>query len=67
MLFRSEERVLKSAGTSPSGLQMNLGLGNRINDDSRKGAKGAKFGEIGKYFSLRSWRIGAMRRRSDKE
>jgi hypothetical protein len=33
-----------------------LGLGNRINDDSRKGAKGAKFGEIGKYFSLRSWR-----------
>ncbi len=25
-------------------------------DDSRKGAKGAKFGEIGKFFSLRSWR-----------
>jgi hypothetical protein len=23
---------------------------------SRKGAKDAKFGEIGKYFSLRSWR-----------
>ncbi len=28
-------------------------------DDSRKGAKGAKFGEIGKYLSLRSWRLGA--------
>ncbi len=28
----------------------------RIKDDSRKGAKDAKFGEIGKYFSLRSWR-----------
>jgi hypothetical protein len=26
---------------------------------SRKGAKDAKFGEIGKYFSLRSWRLGA--------
>ncbi len=36
----------------------NLGLGDRINDDSRKGAKDAKFGEIGKYFSLRSWRLG---------
>jgi len=35
---------------------MNLGLGNRISDDSRKGAKDAKFGEIGKYLSLRSWR-----------
>jgi len=45
-----------------------MGLGNRINDDSLKGAlrwtqggehsrttKDAKFGEIGKYFSLRSW------------
>ncbi len=33
----------------------------RIEDDSRKGAKGAKFGEIEKYFSLpslRSWRLG---------
>ena len=30
--------------------------GNRIKDDSRKGAKGAKFGEVGKYFSLRSLR-----------
>jgi len=28
----------------------------RIKDDSRKDAKGAKFGEIGKEFSLRSWR-----------
>jgi hypothetical protein len=38
----------------------NLVLGNRINDDSRKGAKDAKFGEIGKFFffSLRSWRLG---------
>jgi len=26
---------------------------------SRKGAKHTKFGEIGKYFSLRSWRLGA--------
>jgi len=30
-----------------------------MNDDSRKGAKDAKFGELGKYFSLRSWRLGA--------
>ncbi len=33
----------------------------RIEDDSRKGAKGAKFGEIEKHFllsSLRSWRLG---------
>ncbi len=33
------------------------------------GAKGAKFGEIEKYFSLpslRSWRLGTIRRRSDK-
>jgi hypothetical protein len=27
--------------------------------DSRQGAKLAKFGEIGMYFSLRSWRLGA--------
>jgi hypothetical protein len=26
---------------------------------SRKDAKHAKFGEIGRYFSLRSWRLGA--------
>jgi hypothetical protein len=26
---------------------------------SRKDTKHAKFGEIGKYFSLRSWRLGA--------
>ncbi|MEE8077095.1 MAG: hypothetical protein V3T60_15920, partial [Candidatus Binatia bacterium] len=26
---------------------------------SREGAKDAKFEEIGKYFSLRSWRLGA--------
>jgi len=32
---------------------LNLGLGNRINDDSREGAKLAKFGAIGRYFSLR--------------
>ncbi|MFQ5918290.1 MAG: hypothetical protein ACE5I0_10820, partial [Candidatus Binatia bacterium] len=25
----------------------------------RKGAKHAKFGEIGRYFSLRPWRLGA--------
>ncbi len=50
----------------------------RIEGDSRKGAKGAKFGEVGKYFSLRPFggvypdkgraqdRLGAKRRRSDK-
>jgi len=36
-----------------------LRLGDRIKDDSRKGAKDAKFGEIEKYFSLRAWRLGA--------
>ena len=35
-----------------------MGLRNRVNDDSRRGAKDAKSGEIGKYFSLRSWRLG---------
>ena len=34
---------------------LNLRLGNRIKDDSSKGAKDTKFGEIGKYFSLRAW------------
>ncbi len=29
-------------------------------DPSSGGAKDAKFGEIGKYFSLRSWRLGAI-------
>jgi hypothetical protein len=28
------------------------------------GAKDAKFGEIGKYLSLRSWRLGAIRKRN---
>jgi len=36
---------------------VDFGIGKK--DDSRKGAKGAKFGEIGKYFSLRAWRLGA--------
>ena len=27
-------------------------LGNRIEDDSRKGAKDAKFGQVEKHFSL---------------
>jgi len=38
---------------------LELRLGNRINDDSRKGAKDAKFGENRKIFSLRAWRLGA--------
>jgi hypothetical protein len=39
---------------------LNFGLENRKEDDSRKDAKNAKFGEIEKYFSLRSWRLGAV-------
>ncbi len=38
---------------------LNLRLGNRIKDDSRKGAKDAKFGESSKIFlfaGLASWR-----------
>jgi hypothetical protein len=38
---------------------LNLHLGNWIKDDSRKGAKNAKFGETGKYFTLQAWRLGA--------
>ncbi len=41
---------------------LNLGLGNRINNDSRKGRKGGG----SRKFSLRSWRLGAISRRSDK-
>jgi hypothetical protein len=37
---------------------MPYGIGEK--DDSRKDAKGAKFGEIESYFSLRSWRLGAI-------
>jgi hypothetical protein len=33
--------------------------GNRIEDDSRKGAKEAKFGATERFFSLPSWRLGA--------
>jgi hypothetical protein len=29
-------------------------------DHSRKDAKGAQFGEIESYFSLRSWRLGGI-------
>jgi hypothetical protein len=29
---------------------------------SRKGAKAAKFGQVRRYFSLRSWRLGAIKR-----
>ena len=39
--------------------RFNFGLRNREKDASRKGAKDAKFGEIGKYCSLRAWRLGA--------
>ncbi len=35
---------------------MNSGVENRINDDSRKGAKGAKFGEMGKGIGPRMTR-----------
>jgi hypothetical protein len=31
------------------------------NDDSRKDAKHAKFGDITSGFSLRSWRLGAIK------
>jgi hypothetical protein len=34
---------------------LKFGLQNRKREDSHKGAKGAKFGEIEKYFPLRSW------------
>ena len=33
-------------------------MSDRGKDDSRKGAKDAKFGEIGRYLSLRAWRLG---------
>ncbi len=33
---------------------------NEEKDDSREDAKDAKFGGIGRYFSLRSWRLGAI-------
>lgn len=33
---------------------------NKKKDDSRKGAKHAKFGKIERMFSLRSWRLGVI-------
>ena len=38
-----------------TGYVMNCGLRSRENDGSRKDAKDAKFGEMERYFSLRSW------------
>jgi len=50
--FRESDKRLLSPWNSTSGEQLDLG------QSVFHGAKDAKFGEIGKYFSLRSWRLG---------
>jgi len=53
VIGRSSKRtwLMSRRGTPPQSKNRNI---------SRKGAKTAKFGQVRRYFSLRSWRLGAI-------